>query len=63
MHVKKKTGNKNGQTYEDSDQSDKEEFAAVLEDLGNMAVVSSGATGGAAGGAAGGMLLVQALFH
>ena len=55
---KKKTGNKNGQMYEDSHQSDNKELAAVLEDLGNMAVVSTSAAGGAAGfaatGAAGG---------
>ena len=54
MPVKKKTSNKNGQTYEDSDQSDNEELAKVLEDLGNMAVVSSCAAGGAAGGTAAG---------
>ena len=28
-----RSGNKNGQTYEDSDQSDDEELAQVLEDL------------------------------
>ena len=50
----KETSNKNGQTYEGSDQSDDKELAAVLEDLGNMAVVSACAAGGTAGGAAGG---------
>ena len=54
MQVKKKTGNKNGQTYEGCDQSSDWELAKVLEDLGNMLVVSGGAGGAAAVGAGGG---------
>ena len=54
MPAKKKTGNKNGQTFEDSEQSDDEELAEMLEDLGNMAIVSTCSAGAAAGSTAGG---------
>ena len=54
MPVKKKTSNKNRQTYESDDQSDNKELAKVLEDLGNMVVVSGCAAGGSAAGGAGG---------
>ena len=50
----KKAGNKNSQTYEDSDQSDDDELEeALAAGVNAMEIVTACAAGGAAGGASG----------